>query len=91
MSGQRWIPATTVLLAGFVAGAMAIRSAGIPARAADAPRPASPDDVAALKVEVARLKETATDQSHVMADVGYHFTNLWFAGDAGNLEFGGGR
>jgi hypothetical protein len=25
-----------------------------------------------------------TDQSHAMADVGYHYTNLWFAGLQGN-------
>jgi hypothetical protein len=34
--------------------------------------------------DVARLKSIATDQSHVMADVGYHFANLWFAGEKKN-------
>lgn len=42
------------------------------------------DDVTALKAEVARLKGMVPDQSHAMADVGFHFTNLWFAGQAGN-------
>lgn len=42
------------------------------------------DRVATLEAEVARLKSIGTDQSHVMADVGYHFANLWFAGDAKN-------
>jgi hypothetical protein len=41
-------------------------------------------EVTALKNEVARLKSIATDQSHVMADVGYHFGNLWFAGEKKN-------
>jgi len=38
----------------------------------------------AVEKDVARLKSVATDQSHVMADVGYHFANLWFAGDKKN-------
>src|SRR4051812_39353690 len=41
-------------------------------------------ELAALKADVARLKSIATDQSHVMADVGYHFGNLWFAGEKSN-------
>jgi hypothetical protein len=41
-------------------------------------------EIFALRTEVARLKSVATDQSHVMADVGYHFANLWFAGDKQN-------
>ena len=40
--------------------------------------------VAALQTEVNRLKSIATDQSHAMADVGYHFANLWFAGEKKN-------
>lgn len=38
------------------------------------------EEIAALQQEVARLKSIATDQSHAMADAGYHFANLWFAG-----------
>ena len=41
-------------------------------------------EIAALRADVARLKSVATDQSHVMADVGYHFANLWFAGEKKN-------
>lgn len=51
---------------------------------AQAPAPPQADEMAALKAEVARLKGMVTDQSHVMADVGYHFTNLWFAGGSEN-------
>jgi hypothetical protein len=43
-----------------------------------------PDDLAALKADVARLKGMVPDQDHAMADVGQRFTNLWFAGEAGN-------
>ncbi|APW58826.1 hypothetical protein [Paludisphaera borealis] len=39
------------------------------------------DDLAA---EIKALKELIPDQAHIMADVGGHFTNLWFAGEAEN-------
>jgi hypothetical protein len=42
------------------------------------------DEMSALKAEVARLKGLVPDQSHAMADVGFHFTNLWFAGQSEN-------
>lgn len=38
----------------------------------------------AIEKDVARLKSISADQSHAMADVGYHFANLWFAGDKKN-------
>lgn len=37
-----------------------------------------------LAAEVKALRELVPDQAHIMADVGYHFTNLWFAGQAEN-------
>jgi hypothetical protein len=42
------------------------------------------DEIAALKAEVECLKKVVPDQAHAMADVDYHFTNLWFAGTAKN-------
>ncbi len=45
---------------------------------------AQADDLAALKAEVARLKGLVPDQSHAMVDVGFHYTNLWFAGQSEN-------
>lgn len=48
---------------------------------------AAPEDVKRvedLAAEVKTLRELATDQAHIMADVGDHFTNLWFAGEAEN-------
>lgn len=57
---------------------------GSAAAVAQAP-PAKPaDDLAALRADVARLKDVATDQSHVMADVAHHFSCLWFAGKTNN-------
>ncbi len=52
---------------------------GRPAPAADAePRPQD------LLARIAALEAVIPDQAHIMADVGEHFTNLWFAGGAGN-------
>lgn len=49
------------------------------------PLPAAPaasaDDLAA---RVKALEDLLPSQSHLMADVGDHFTNLWFAGEAEN-------
>jgi hypothetical protein len=44
---------------------------------ADLPKAAS--ELNALRAEIAALKDLLPDQSHAMSDVGYHFTNLWFA------------
>ena len=41
-------------------------------------------EVARLKAEIEDLKGRLPSQSHAMMDVGYHFTNLWFAGQKQN-------
>ena len=56
------------------------------------PHPAAPlvkpvgttNEVAALRAEIEQLKGKVPDQSHAMKDVGYHFANLWFAGQKMN-------
>jgi len=56
------------------------------------PQPASPpvksvdptNEIAALRAEIEQLKGKVPDQSHAMKDVGYHFANLWFAGQRRN-------
>jgi hypothetical protein len=53
------------------------------ATAAEPQKSGSPE-LMTLQAEVARLKSIATDQSHIMADAGYHFANLWFAGQKKN-------
>lgn len=53
----------------------------------EAAEPSSDDNRAnfdLLKAEVERLKGLVPDQAHAMADVGYHFANLWFAGQNDN-------
>lgn len=46
--------------------------------------PGTNPPLAALEAEVTRLKGMVPDQSHAMKDVGYHFANLWFAGEKKN-------
>ena len=42
------------------------------------------NEVAQLRAEIERLKGLVPDQAHAMKDVGYHFANLWFAGQKAN-------
>jgi hypothetical protein len=44
----------------------------------------SPDVVQKLEAEIKELRGQLPSQSHTMADVAYHFSNLWFAGQARN-------
>lgn len=61
--------------------ALAAISAGCGATApAAAPSP-SPEE---LEARIKALEALIPDQAHIMADVGDHFANLWFAGTAGN-------
>lgn len=54
------------------------------ARATEAPPATTNQEIAALRAEVERLKGIVPDQAHAMKDVGYHFANLWFAGEKKN-------
>ncbi len=64
-----------------VLAAMAVGSAGC-----DAPMPAAAQSPARdeLEARIRALEALIPDQAHIMADVGDHFTNLWFAGTAAN-------
>ena len=88
-SRRGWVSAAAAFGLGLVAAWALSGRLGGTASAADAPaagKPAvaAPDEVATLKAQVARLQGMVPDQSHSMSDVAYHFTNLWFAGRAGN-------
>jgi hypothetical protein len=39
-----------------------------------------------LLAEIEAIKGKLADQAHAMQDVGYHFSNLWFAGQNGNWD-----
>ncbi len=54
------------------------------AQAAAAPKPAP--TLESLAADMAIVKDKVPDQSHVMEDVSYHFSNLWFAGQHGNWD-----
>jgi hypothetical protein len=41
-------------------------------------------DLMAMQADIAHLKELIPSQSHTMADVGFQFANLWFAGQKKN-------
>src|SRR5262245_57274200 len=69
-----------LVAAGAVVGGAAVelwRGSRVPAPAA---APADPQ----ATTEVERLKKLVPSQSHAMADVGYHWTNLWFAAEQRN-------
>ena len=64
-------------------------AAGVPAAEAPAAAPGgapgtAPMNPEALTAEVTRLRGVAPSASVAMADVGFHWSNLWFAGKAGN-------
>jgi hypothetical protein len=46
--------------------------------------PSMTEELAAIKAENLRLRGLTPSQSHSMMDVGYHFANLWFAGQESN-------
>jgi hypothetical protein len=50
---------------------------------------AKPSGVAAAPADTQTLNDRLPDQSHAMQDAGYHFENLWFAGDRQNWPLAG--
>jgi hypothetical protein len=46
--------------------------------------PPQPSAAVTAQLDLQTLSERSPDQSHAMADVGYHFANLWFAADKQN-------
>ena len=55
-----------------------------PTATPQAPRPEPLPTMDSLPMEVARLKALVPSNSHIMMDVQWHWTNLWFAGQAKN-------
>lgn len=70
----------TILLLALIPLAVLTVGRGEPA---SAPVPVEPSrDELLARIEA--LEGLVPDQAHIMADVGYHFGNLWFAGRAEN-------
>ena len=73
------------LLGGAGLTALRLESRAQPQGAVAVTKPAgSTNEIAALRAEIDQLKGKVPDQSHAMKDVGYHFANLWFAGQKKN-------
>ena len=51
---------------------------------AQAPSQDTAAALAAMQADIAHLKDVVPSQSHTMADVAYHFSNVWFAGKKSN-------
>jgi hypothetical protein len=77
----------SLLATGALLGAAALglmRGGARPAEALQATAPSASSDSVELRSRVERLEAKAADQSHAMADVGYHYANLWFAAEREN-------
>lgn len=77
------------IISGIVTGSMLFlyeREQPNSAKAMNIEPVASDVNVAELKAEIERLKQLVPDQAHAMADVDYHFTNLWFSANQQNWE-----
>jgi hypothetical protein len=78
---RKILPLAVAFASGVAFLAFALRTGHTRAHGAEPPaQPTASEELAALRAEVARLKGMVPDQSHAMADVGYHYSNLWFAG-----------
>ena len=82
-----------LLACGMVLGGLLVYGVGVAMPSAHAAQeqaqtPTQPQDtaatLAAMQADIAHLKEVVPSQSHSMADVAYHFSNLWFAAKKGN-------
>jgi hypothetical protein len=66
-----------------VVGPSMFKAITLEAQAQDAAAPTSPE-VADTGLDLKSFEARLPDQSHDMQDAGYHFANLWFAGDKQN-------
>jgi hypothetical protein len=78
-----WQAFLALVLGVVIGAAVATRLTRSGARPA-AQTPPAADAEAALKADVAHLKDIVPSRSHAMEDVGYHMSNLWFAAKAKN-------
>lgn len=73
-----------VFMCGLCLGGVSACRGPKPAPAAVPAESAMDKDIAALKADVQTLKDKAPSASVAMADVGFHWSNLWFAGQSKN-------
>ena len=75
-----------VLVLGIALGAVAQALIAPGTEVVHAQQATQPADVAKLVAELETIKGKLPDQAHAMQDVGYHFSNLWFAGQRGHWD-----
>ncbi len=78
-----------VAIHGMAVLALGLSLAAVPAVRAQAPAgqvdsPNAAADIESLKSDVEALQRMVPDQAHIMSDVDYHFSNLWFAARGAN-------
>jgi len=88
-----WLSRTAIaFLVGAVSGAVLVVLIATPrwniVREVRAQQAAAkqPPSLQSLAAEIETLKDRVPDQAHAMADVGYHYTNLWFAAQKEHWE-----
>lgn len=74
---------TAGALAGIVLTVLWMHAGPVHAQADDTNEKKAPD-AAMLQAEIELMKGKLPGQAHAMMDVGYHYTNLWFAAQRGN-------
>lgn len=87
MTMRSLVRSALLLACGAVVGAALVMQTKYSVRAQPKAVPAAPAaDLKALDADVARLKALVPSNSHIMMDVQWHWTNLWFAAQARNWE-----
>src|SRR5438067_24680 len=83
---------TCVLCIGGVTACQEAKPAPAAAEAATAKTAteAAAKELAAMKADIQLLKDKAPSASVAMADVSFHWSNLWFAGQARNRDWTSG-
>ena len=82
MTKQPVLQSVLWLVSGVLIGALLVMQSKYPLHAQSVAAP--PADLKALEAEVTRLKSLVPSDSHIMMDVQWHWTNLWFAAQAKN-------
>jgi len=81
---RRVLSALPIFAAGALAGAALCAVFDVQPAVSAAPADVPPPTIESLAAEMESIKGRLPDQAHVMQDAGYHFSNLWFAGQREN-------
>jgi len=86
MTSRSLVRSVVLLVVGAVIGGLVSQRylAAAQKPAPPAASQAQPADLKTLSADVERLKALVPSNSHIMMDVQWHWTNLWFAGQAKN-------